>query len=205
MRNLTVGTAYHLEYSSPLPYIQVSIVAHGLALILGCLNDLILFKLAGKDMHKILDELEFQPDSPTYYIIYICFNVSKHQIWGLEFSPFMFQFVSKCFETIESVDLDIFSLLQFVSVVLLYSLYVSMFRNTRYGGWNFHLFTFQFVSKRFETIESVDLEVFSLFQYVSVLLLYNLYVSMFRNTRYGAWNFHLFMFQFVSKQLKVWT
>ena len=44
------------------------------------------------------------------------------------------------------------------------------------------IFTFlclQFVSKRFETTESVDLDIFSLFQYVSVVLLYNLYVSMF--------------------------
>ena len=88
---------------------------------------------------------------------------------------------------------------QFVSVVLLYNLYVSMFRNTRYGTWNFHLFMFQFVSKCFETAESVDLDIFSAFQFVSVVLLYNLYVSMFRNTRYGTWNFHLFMFQFVSK------
>ena len=72
------------------------------------------------------------------------------------------------FETIESVDLEIFSLFQFVSVSLLYNLYVSMFRNTRYGAWNFHLFMFQFVSKRFKTIESVDLEIFSLFQFVSV-------------------------------------
>ena len=111
----------------------------------------------------------------------------------------MFQFVSKRFETNESVELEIFSLFQFVSVSLLYNLYVSMFRNTRYGGWNFHLFMFQFVSKRFETIESVDLDIFSQFQFVSVCLLYNLYVSMFRNTRYGGWNFHLFMFQFVSK------
>ena len=70
---------------------------------------------------------------------------------------------------------------------------------------------------------------FSLFrnvQYVSVVLLYNLYVLMFRNTRYGVWNFHLFMlqcfktpdmgsriftflcfslFRNVLKQLKVWT
>ena len=115
---------------------------------------------------------------------------------GWNFHLFMFQFVSKRFETIESVDLEFFSLFQFVSVVLLYNLYVSMFRNTRYGGWNFHLFMFQFVSKRFGTIESVDLEIFSLFQFVSVVLLYNLYLSMFRNTRYGAWNFHLFMFQF---------
>ena len=77
-----------------------------------------------------------------------------------------------------------------------------MFRNTRYGGWNFHLFLFQFVSKRFETIESVDLEIFCLFHFVSVVLLYNLYVSMFRNTRYGVWNFDLFMFQFVSKRFE---
>ena len=68
----------------------------------------------------------------------------------------MFQFVSKRFETIESVDLEIFSLFQFVSVSFLYNLYVSMFRNTRYGGWDFHLFMFQFVLKRFETTESVD-------------------------------------------------
>ena len=95
-----------------------------------------------------------------------------------------------------------FCLFQFVSVVLLYNLYVSMFRNTRYGGWNFHLFMFQFVSKRFETIESVDLEIFCLFQFVSVVLLYNLYVSLFRNTRYGGWNFHLFMFQFCFETSK---
>ena len=121
---------------------------------------------------------------------------------GWNFHLFMFQFVTKRFETIESVDLEIFSLFQYVSVVYLYNLYVSMFRNTRYGGWNFHLFMFQFVSKRFETIKILDLDIFSLFQFVSVVLLYNLYVSMFRNTRYGAWNFHLFMFQFVSKRFE---
>ena len=113
----------------------------------------------------------------------------------------MFQFVSKCLETNKFLDLDIFSLFHYVSVSLLYNLYVSMFRNTRYGVWNFHLFMFLF-SKRFETIESVDLETFCLFQFVSVLLLYNLYVSMFRNTRYGVWNFDHFMFQFVSKRFE---
>ena len=109
--------------------------------------------------------------------------------WAWNFQLFMFQFVSKRFETTESVDLDIFSLFQYVSVFFLYNLYVSMFRNTRYaryGGLNFHIFMFHFVSKRFETIESVDLEIFSLFQFVSVSLLYNLYLSMFRNTRYGV-------------------
>ena len=97
----------------------------------------------------------------------------------------MFQFVSKRFETIESVGLEIFSLFQYVSVVLLYNLYVSMFRNTRYGGWNFHLFMFQFVSKRFETIESVDLDISSPFQFVSVVLLYNLYVTSFETPDMG--------------------
>ena len=62
-----------------------------------------------------------------------------------------------CFSLFRKVDLEFFCLFHFVSVVLLYNLYVSMFRNTRYGAWNFHLFMFQFVSKCFETIESVDL------------------------------------------------
>ena len=135
------------------------------------------------------------------YNLYVSmFQNTRYGAWN--FHLFLFQFVSKRFETIESVDLEIYCLFQFVSVVLLYNLYVSMFRNTRYGGWNFHLFLFQFVSKRFETIESVDLEIFCLFHFVSVVLLYNLYVSMFRNTRYGAWNFHLFLFQFVSKRFE---
>ena len=132
------------------------------------------------------------------YNLYVSmFRNTRYGAWN--FHLFMFQVVLKCFETIKSVDLDIFSPFQFVSVVLLYNLYVSMFRNTRYGGWNFHLFMIQVVLKCFETIESVDVYIFSLFQFVSVVLLYNLYVSMFRNTRYGGWNFHLFMFQVVLK------
>ena len=58
------------------------------------------------------------------------------------------------------MDLENFRLFQFVAVGLLYNLYVSMFRNKKYGVWNFHLFLFQFVSKRFKTSESVDLEIF---------------------------------------------
>ena len=135
------------------------------------------------------------------YNLYVSmFRNTRYGAWN--FHLFMFQFVSKHFETIETLDLEIFSPFQFVSVVLLYNLYVSMFRDTRYGALNFHLFMFQFVSKRFETIETLDLEIFCLFQFVSVVILYNLYVSMFRNTRYGVWNFHLFMFQFVSKRFE---
>ena len=148
----------------------------------------------------ILSLFQYVSVSLLYNLYVSMFRNTRYGVWN--FHLFMFQFVSKRFETIESVDLDIFSLFQSVSVVLLYNLYVSMFRNTRYGAWNFHLFLFQFVSKRFETNESVDLEIFCLFQFVSVVLLYNLYVSMFRNTNYGAWNFHLFMFQFVSKRFQ---
>ena len=149
---------------------------------------------------EIFSLFQYVSVSLLYNLYVSMFRNTRYGGWN--FHLFMFQFVSKRLEKIESVDLDIFSAFQFVSVVLLYNLYVSMFRNTRYGGWNFHLFMFQFVSKRFETNESVELEIFSLFQFVSVSLLYNLYVSMFRNTRYGGWNFHLFMFQFVSKQFE---
>ena len=151
----------------------------------------------------ILSLFQYVSVSLLYNLYVSMFRNTRYGAWN--FHLFMFQFVSKRFETIESVDLEIVSPFQYVSVSLLYNLYVSMFRITRYGAWNFHLFMFQFVSKCFETIESVDSKTFCPFQFVSVVLLYNLYVSMFRNTRYGAWNFHLFMFQFVSKQLKVWT
>ena len=66
------------------------------------------------------------------------------------------------------------------------------FETPGYGVWNFQLFMFQFVSKRFETIKILDLEIFSLFQYVSVSLLYNLYVSMFPNTRIWGLEFSPF-------------
>ena len=61
-------------------------------------------------------------------------------------------------------------------------------------AWNFHLFS-NLVSICCETYRNVlnsDLSFLGLFQFVSVDLLYNLYVSMFRNNKYMAWNFHLF-------------
>ena len=69
---------------------------------------------------------------------------------------------------------------------------IQCFETPEYGVCHFHIFMFQFVSKRFETIESVDLDIFSLFQSVSVSLLYNLYVSMFRNTRIWGLEFSPF-------------
>ena len=107
-------------------------------------------------------------------------------------------FTFLCFSLIRNVSkqlkvwTDIFSLFQYVSVVYYIIYMFQCFETPEYGVWNFHLFMFQFVSKRFETIESVDLDIFSLFQYVSVSLLYNLYVSMFRNTRIWGLEFSPF-------------
>ena len=144
----------------------------------------------------------------VYYIIYMFQCFETPDMGAGIFTFLCFSLFSKRFETIETVDLEIFCLFHFVSVVLLYNLYVSMFRNTRYGAWNFHLFLFQFVSKRFETIECVDLEIICLFHFVSVVLLYNLYVSMFRKHQIWGLEFSPFSFQFVRnvlKQFKVWT
>ena len=58
----------------------------------------------------------------VYYIIYMFQCFETPDIGAGIFTFFMFQFVSKRFETIESVDLEIFSLFQFVSVSLLYKL-----------------------------------------------------------------------------------
>ena len=70
-----------------------------------------------------------------------------------------------------------------------------MFRNKKYMAWNFHLFS-NLVSICCETFRNVSnfghSHFLGLFQFVSVDLLYNLYVSMFRNKKYMAWNFHLF-------------
>ena len=62
-------------------------------------------------------------------------------------------------------------------------------RNIWPGIFTFSLTLFQFVAKRFEMLQISDLVIFGS---VSVDLLYNLYVSMFHNKKYMAWNFHLF-------------
>ena len=96
------------------------------------------------------------------------FRNTRYGAWN--FHLFLFQFVSKRFETIESVDLEIFCLFQFVSVVLLFikSICFNVSKH-RIWGLEFSPFFVSFVSKRFETIESVDLEIFCLFQFVSVV------------------------------------
>ena len=65
--------------------------------------------------------------------------VSKQlKVWTKTFSPF---YVSVCFKTIESVDLDIFSLFQFVSEVLLYII-IYMFQCFKTPDMGSGIFTF---------------------------------------------------------------
>ena len=62
-------------------------------------------------------------------------------------------------------------------------------------AWNFHLFLnpVSICCETFRNGSNFGLKSFlALFQFVSADLLYNLYVSMFRNKKYMAWNFHLF-------------
>ena len=120
------------------------------------------------------------------------------------FTFFLFQFVSKRFEKIETVDLDILSLFQYVSVSLLYNLYVSMFQNTRYGAWNFTFLCFSLfrnISKQLKVW--VDLEIFCLFHFVSVVLLYkSICFNVSKTPDMGAGIFTFFLFQFVSKRFE---
>ena len=73
-----------------------------------------------------------------------------------------------------------------------------MFRNKKYMAWNFHLFSnlVSICCETFRNVSNSDLVIFgvcfNLFQFVLADSLYHLYVSMFQNKKYMAWNFHLF-------------
>ena len=51
------------------------------------------------------------------------------------------------------------------------------FKTPGMGSGIFTFLSFSLFQKRFETIESVVLDIFSPFQFVSLVLLYNVYVS----------------------------
>ena len=140
------------------------------------------------------------------------FRNKKYMAWNFHLFSNLVSICCETFRNVSKFGLSHFlGLFQFVSVDLLYNLYVSMFRNKKYMAWNFHLFS-NLVSICCETFRNVSnfghSHFLGLFQFVSVDLLYNLYVSMFRNKKYMAWNFHLFsnlvsicceMFRNVSK------
>ena len=88
-----------------------------------------------------------------------CFNVSKHQIWGLVVSPFpelvsiLFQNFLKQLKLSDLSGSQFFFMFQSISIISIYNLIVSMFGNTRYGAWYFHFFQilFQFCFEKTET------------------------------------------------------
>ena len=80
------------------------------------------------------------------------------------------------------------------------------FKTPGMGSGIFTFLSFSLFKKCFETIESVDLDIFSPFQFVSLVLLYNL--NVLKNQIQGL-EFSPFYvsvcFENVSKQLKGWT
>ena len=149
--------------------------------------------------------------SPFQFFPYInhCFSVSKHQKWGLVFSPFP-EHVSKRFETTETFGLSqflsCFSPFQFFP----YIIHCFSVSKTRNGAWYFHFFRacFNFVSKHLETTEtfrlSQFLSCFSPFQFFPNI------IHCFSVSKHQKWGlvFSLFpelvsiLFRNVSKQLK---
>ena len=91
-----------------------------------------------------------------------CFETKN--IWPgiFTFSPTLFQFVAKRFETFQIWTESFLGLFQFVSVDLLYNLYVSMFRNKKYMAWNFHLFSnpVSICCEMFRNVSNSDLVIF---------------------------------------------
>ena len=77
------------------------------------------------------------------------------------------------------------------------------FKTPGMGSGIFTFLSFSLFQKCFETIESVDLDIFSPFQFVSLVLLYNLKVSknQIRGLEFSPFYVSVF-FENVSKQLK---
>ena len=145
-----------------------------------------------------------------------CF--ATRNIWPGIFTFSLTLIVSICCETFRNVSkfgLSHFWVCFNLFQLIYYIIYVSMFRNKKHMAWNFHLFSnlVSICCETFRNVSNFGLSHFlGLFQFVSVDLLYNLYVSMFRNKKYMAWNFHLFsnlncfnLLRNVSKRFKVRT
>ena len=135
------------------------------------------------------------------------FRNKKYMAWNFHLFS---NLVSVCCETFRNVSK--FGLSHFwVCFNLIQSIYyiIYMFqcfatKNIWPGIFTFSLTLFQFVAKRFETLKISDLVIFGSVSICSVDLLYNLYVSMFCNKKYIAWNFQLSLnlFQFVAKRFE---
>ena len=96
---------------------------------------------------------------------------------------------------------------QFVSVDLLYNLYVSVFRNKKYMAWNFHLFSnlVSICCETFQNISNFGLSHFWLCFNLFQLIYYIIYMFQCFATR-NIWprifTFSLTLFQFVAKRFE---
>ena len=134
-----------------------------------------------------------------------CFKTKN--IWPgiFNFSLTLFQFVVKRFETFQiQTYKSCLGMFQFVSVDLLYNLYVSVFQNKKYMAWNFHLFSnlVSICCKKFRNVSKLGLShfwvCFNLFQ----LIYYTIYMFQCFETKNiwpGIFTFSLTLFQFVAK------
>ena len=144
-----------------------------------------------------------------YYIIYMFQCFATKNIWPgiFTFSLTLLQYVAKRFETFQSLDLVSLGLFQFVSVDLLYNLYVSVLRNKKYMAWNFHHFS-NLVSVCCETFRNVAhfglshfWVYFNLFQLIYYII-YMFQCFAARNIGPGIFTFSLTLFQFVAKSFE---
>ena len=93
-----------------------------------------------------------------YYIQSICFNVSRQKIYGLEFSPFLYNLVSICLEMFRNVSNSdsnfwvCFNLFQLIFYII-YMFQCFETKNIWPGIFTFSPTLFQFVAKRFETFQ----------------------------------------------------
>ena len=151
----------------------------------------------------------FSPFQFFPYIIH-CFSVLKHQKWGLVFSPFP-ELVSILFRNVlkQLKHLDLVNFCH-VSVFSLYNPLFQCFETPEMGPDIFTFFRacFSFVSKRFETTETVELSQFS--SCFSPFQFFPYIIHCFSVSKHQKWGlvFSLFpelvsiLFRNVSEQLK---
>ena len=124
----------------------------------------------------------------------------KYMAWNFHLFSNLVSVCCETFRNVANFGLShfwvCFNLFQLIYYII-YMFQCFATKNIWPGIFTFSLTLFQFVAKRFETFQISDLVIFGSVSICSVDLLHNLYVSMFCNKKYIAWNFHLFS-KFVS-------
>ena len=145
-----------------------------------------------------------------YYIIYMFQCFATKNIWPgiFTFSLTLFQFVAKCFETFQILDLVIFWLCFNLFQLIYYIIYMFQCFATK-NIWprifTFSLTLFQFVAKCFETFQISDLVIFwvcfNLFQLIYYII-YMFQCFATKNIWPGIFTFSLSLFQLVAKRFE---